>query len=459
MATPHVAGGIALLWSAVPTLTNNITATENYLNDTAFHIGSSACSSSGWPNNLFGYGRLDVLAAVKTALIDFKAPPVSEFVFSRPAYLEQTVVFTNLSRGLLPITSTWDFGDGTGQISAGTTLNPVQYTYTSTGSHIVTLTASNTLGQSTFKDTLTVYQASVTLKPITATRTGPFNIPLTYTLHLTNTGDLTDSFLLEFGGPADPGWYANVSLSLTQTTLPQLAGTPVMVEVPFPYFGTLPLHLPVIITATSLNVPGQFATATVTSLFTPMPDEIPPTPAFTYTKPVYINQSVTLTNLSTGTLPLTSTWNFGDNHTNTITGTAFLPVHHIYTRTGVYTVTLRVSNIFGQDSITRMVTVHPVSQQIPPTAAFTFTTPVYLNQATTFTNLTGGTLPITSTWDFGEGTPPENKGTSLMPVEHTYTTAGTYTVILTASNAFGEDVFSDTLSVRFIQVYLPIVLK
>ncbi len=63
MAGPHVAGAVALLWSASPTLTNQITPTEQILNNSAFHISSTVCSSSGWPNNIYGYGRLDIKAA------------------------------------------------------------------------------------------------------------------------------------------------------------------------------------------------------------------------------------------------------------------------------------------------------------------------------------------------------------------------------------------------------------
>lgn len=64
MAAPHVAGAVALLWSAHPALRNEITFTEQLLNQSAAHISSTACGSSGWPNNSFGYGRLDVAAAV-----------------------------------------------------------------------------------------------------------------------------------------------------------------------------------------------------------------------------------------------------------------------------------------------------------------------------------------------------------------------------------------------------------
>jgi serine protease AprX len=67
MASPHVAGAIALLWSARPWLKNQIATTEDILNNSAVHVSSTECSSNGWPNNVYGYGRLDVKAAVDAA--------------------------------------------------------------------------------------------------------------------------------------------------------------------------------------------------------------------------------------------------------------------------------------------------------------------------------------------------------------------------------------------------------
>ena len=66
MAGPHVAGAVALLWSARPALKNNINLTEQTLNDSAFHISNATCDPVGttWPNNTYGYGRLDIKAAV-----------------------------------------------------------------------------------------------------------------------------------------------------------------------------------------------------------------------------------------------------------------------------------------------------------------------------------------------------------------------------------------------------------
>lgn len=64
MATPHAAGVTALLLSARSYLRQNPIAQRTILNNSAVHINSSLCSSNGtWPNNLFGNGRINALAA------------------------------------------------------------------------------------------------------------------------------------------------------------------------------------------------------------------------------------------------------------------------------------------------------------------------------------------------------------------------------------------------------------
>jgi hypothetical protein len=70
MASPHVAGAVALLWSAVPTLTGQIDLTEQVLVKSATPAPHHQCGeadSDVSPNNTYGYGRLDVLAAVQMA--------------------------------------------------------------------------------------------------------------------------------------------------------------------------------------------------------------------------------------------------------------------------------------------------------------------------------------------------------------------------------------------------------
>ncbi|MDX2029551.1 MAG: S8 family serine peptidase [Blastocatellia bacterium] len=67
MATPHVAGAVALLWSARPELRGKIELTESILNESAVRVETTDCSSSGPQNNVYGFGRLDIKAAVDLA--------------------------------------------------------------------------------------------------------------------------------------------------------------------------------------------------------------------------------------------------------------------------------------------------------------------------------------------------------------------------------------------------------
>jgi serine protease AprX len=64
MATPHIAGAMGLLWSAHPELQNQIDASRTALDDAAHFISSTQCGDAGPPNNVFGWGRVDILAAV-----------------------------------------------------------------------------------------------------------------------------------------------------------------------------------------------------------------------------------------------------------------------------------------------------------------------------------------------------------------------------------------------------------
>jgi subtilisin family serine protease len=64
MATPHIAGAVALLWSAIPSLQNQIDASRTALDNAAHFISSTQCGTAGPPNNVYGWGRVDILAAV-----------------------------------------------------------------------------------------------------------------------------------------------------------------------------------------------------------------------------------------------------------------------------------------------------------------------------------------------------------------------------------------------------------
>ena len=70
MAGPHVAGVVALMWSANPRLVGNIEQTAKILNTTAHPYTGllpQCAQVSSTPNNVAGYGIVDAFAAVKAA--------------------------------------------------------------------------------------------------------------------------------------------------------------------------------------------------------------------------------------------------------------------------------------------------------------------------------------------------------------------------------------------------------
>jgi subtilisin family serine protease len=64
MATPHISGAMALLWCALPSMRHQITASRDALDNAAVHIASTLCGDAGPPNNVYGWGRVDIFAAV-----------------------------------------------------------------------------------------------------------------------------------------------------------------------------------------------------------------------------------------------------------------------------------------------------------------------------------------------------------------------------------------------------------
>ncbi len=72
MSGPHVAGLVALLISAKPELAGEVDEIERIIRDTAVPLTSNqGCGGDGpneVPNNVYGYGRIDALAAVQEAL-------------------------------------------------------------------------------------------------------------------------------------------------------------------------------------------------------------------------------------------------------------------------------------------------------------------------------------------------------------------------------------------------------
>lgn len=141
---------------------------------------------------------------------------------------------------------------------------------------------------------------------------------------------------------------------------------------------------------------------------------------------------VSFTDASTGS-PTSWSWDFGDGSG---TSTAQNP-QYTYTTAGIYTVSLTATNAAGSDVATKVdyITVTQPPQD-PPVADFVGTPtsgdhPLNVS----FTDLSSNN-PTSWSWDFGDGS-----GTSTQQnPQYTYTAAGSYTVSLTATNAFGSDV-------------------
>ena len=70
MASPHLAGAVALLWSAAPVLIGDIEATQQLLDQTSADVDDDSCGGTPADNNVWGEGKLDVQALVNNAPID-----------------------------------------------------------------------------------------------------------------------------------------------------------------------------------------------------------------------------------------------------------------------------------------------------------------------------------------------------------------------------------------------------
>ncbi|HST20668.1 MAG TPA: S8 family serine peptidase [Blastocatellia bacterium] len=120
MATPHVAGGIALMLSAQPSLRGQVSIIENIMRDSTVHLNSSSCSSSGSPNNVFGSGRMDAKVAANIALTTFSPKSAAFQITGGDGVLNVTAPagtnWTAVSNDSWIIINSGDSGTGNGTV-------------------------------------------------------------------------------------------------------------------------------------------------------------------------------------------------------------------------------------------------------------------------------------------------------------------------------------------------------
>jgi subtilisin family serine protease len=172
-ASPHTAGCVALIRAANPTL--SVAEVEQALRDTAIDVDDTGCGGTPDWNNKYGEGWLNCYGAVES-VISLDIPWLSE----------TPVTGTIAPQDQTDVAVTFDATD----------MEPGTYTGTLIIDHNDPMTeATELLVQLTV-----VENAGVVLEPMTTTLTGDPETMVTYTLHITNTGDMTETFNLTKDG-------------------------------------------------------------------------------------------------------------------------------------------------------------------------------------------------------------------------------------------------------------------
>ena len=311
----------------------------------------------------------------------------------------------------------WNFGDGTPVDDVGASTG-VQHTYASRGVYTVTLTVNNGAGSDSTTQTVTVDDqptAAFTSSPASVAAPGA---SVSFDASASASGDPS-------GAITDYTWNFGDGTPADDTS-----GTAAATHA-----YTTPGNYTVTLTATDDLGVSATATEQVTV--------DAPAAAFTTTPATVVAPGTTVSFDASGSTDPEGTitdyqWNFGDGTPVDDAGTS-TGVQRAYAARGTYTVTLTVTNNFGQTS----TTTHTVTIDDPPTAAFasspaTVAAPdatVSFNASASAPGASGGTITDYS-WNFGDGTPADDtSGTAA--ATHAYTTPGNYTVTLTATDDLG----------------------
>ncbi len=377
------------------------------------------------------------------------------------------VNFTNTSTGAN--TYNWNYGDNT----SSTDTNSV-HTYANDGVYLVRLIATGACGIDTFFKTITL------ITPPTANFTGtPTNGCAPLTVQFTSTGSSNATgYKWQFPGGtttndsiANPvAVYPTAGIYSVTLIVSNAAGSDTITKTNYITVGTVPNA------AFNTSVNGKTATFTNTSTnalsyswnFGDGGNSTATNPSHTYTNDGVYTVVLTATNTCgtktfsqavtiatppaanfTGTPTsgcVSTTVQFTNSSSANSTGYAWsfpggTPLSStvanpvvVYNTPGTYNVTLIASNPTGSDTLikTNFVTIGST----PATSFTSANSGLTVNFTNTSTNAS------TYSWNFGDG----GNSTATNP-SHTYTTDGTYTVVLTATNGCGTTTSSQTVVV------------
>ena len=344
-----------------------------YANPGSYTVTLTATNSSGSATRT----EVDFIVIASTIAASFTVAPAGG----------TTYTFTNTSTD--PASYLWDFGDG----NTSTEQNPT-HTYATSGSFMVTLTATNACGEDTATET--VGMASPPQAAFSASTTvGCADLTVQYSSQ-SSSGAQTYAWSFAGGMPA-------TSTEANPTVVYQTAGV-----------------YDVSLTVTN-SVGSDVSTETNYIVVADVPN-----PSFTTQVNV---QTVDFTH--TGSGADSYAWDFGDGNSSTAQSPS-----HTYGADGTYTVTLTATNGCGDAVVTETVVILS-----PPAAAFSASTTVGCADLTVQFSSQNSTNAQTYAWTFAGGTPTTSTEPNPTVV---YTGAGIFDVSLTVTNAAGSDQATQT---------------
>jgi hypothetical protein len=227
VASPHSAGTVALVWSAVSSYKGNVAATQSILTSTAFPIGTTqtcgSISAGSIPNDTYGSGRIDALNAVNKAKGARVAPPPSVTItapangtsYNCTATVNFTAVASDPTDGNLTGYITWT-DNGAAIARTGGSVS-VTYGCTAAGNHTITAKVTDRAGLS---DTDSITISIVNLPPpapsnLTAALSGTTGVLLKWT---DNAAGNEDGFRVERKGGSTWNLVATVPRGVTTCT-------------------------------------------------------------------------------------------------------------------------------------------------------------------------------------------------------------------------------------------------